>query len=248
VNQFFTGWVLDFGVNLEYSLIKMARAARQLPFEFRTWGGRREGAGRKPREPGRARTPHRARPEHEAAHPVHVTLRARKRAPYLRAERPFRAVREGIAEASSAGFRVVHFSVQPDHVHLIVEARDARSLSSGMRGLAIRVARKVNRRVGRRGPLWGDRWYGRALGTPREVRTAIVYVLANVKKHVHGYVGIVDGCSSAPWFDGFGDVSPARLAALRVGAGPPVRAPRTWLASQGWRRAGLVRVSEAPAG
>jgi REP element-mobilizing transposase RayT len=224
----------------------MTRLPDQLDLAFRTWGGRRDGAGRKPKA-GRVSTPHRARPAHYHGHPVHVTLRARRRAPFLRAERPFAALRVAISRASRPGFRVVHYSVQGNHVHLLVEARDRLALSSGARGLAIRLARQVNRAVGRSGSLWGDRWNGRALKTPREVRNTIVYVLANHKKHLRD-AGDLDDCSSAPWFDGFADVAPARLEAMRLEAGvePPVVAPRTWLAAVGWRRRGLVRAGEAP--
>jgi hypothetical protein len=156
-------------------------------------------------------------------------------------------VREAIAKASRENFRVVHFSVQPDHVHLIVEARDRLALSSGARGLAVRIALGLNQALGRRGALWGDRWNGRDLKTPREVRHTIVYVLANAKKHVRELGEPVDPCSSAPWFDGFADVSPQHLAALSGGLDPPVSAPHTWLARVAWRRRGLVRASEAPA-
>jgi len=177
-----------------------------------------------------------------------MTLRATRRAPYLRAERPFLALRAAIAKASREDFRVIHFSVQSDHVHLVVEASDKRSLSSGARGLAVRLARRLNRAVRRRGALWGDRWNGRDLKTPREVRNALVYVLANFKKHGVGARGPIDTCSSAPWFDGFADIDAARLEALRVrmGVGPPVRQALTWLANAGWRRRGLVSVREAP--
>jgi hypothetical protein len=136
--------------------------------------------------------------------------------------------------------------MQPDHVHLIVEARDRYALSSGVRGLAVRLARRLNGAIGRSGGLWGDRWNGRDLKTPREVRHCIVYVLANAKKHVRERVEPIDSCSSAPWFDGFADVSPEYLAALAGGLDPPVRAPQSWLARVGWRRRGLVLACEAP--
>src|SRR5262249_11478669 len=147
-------------------------------------------------------------------------------------------------QASRGDFRVVHFSVQGDHVHLMVEAHDRYALSRGARGLAIRLARQVNRAVRRNGGLWGDRWHGRALTTPREVRNALVYVLANAKKHAAGLGGPVDVCSSAPWFTAWRDATD--LEALRRGLDPPVCAPRTWLAATGWRRHGLVSVREAP--
>jgi REP element-mobilizing transposase RayT len=76
----------------------------------------------------------------------------------LRAEVPFRALRNAIARASSDAFRVVHCSIQPDHIHLLVEAQDKQALSRGASGLAIRLARRLNRAIRRSGSLWGDRW------------------------------------------------------------------------------------------
>lgn len=209
-----------------------------------TWGGRRVGAGRKRARGRRPSTPHRARPEHAAAHPVHVTLRSVRGAPFLRGQRAFSAIARALGRGSRDRFRVIHFSVQPDHVHLIVEAHDKVALSRGMRGLAIRVARNVNHALGRAGSLWGDRWNGRDLRSPREVRSCLVYVLMNFKKHVRGARG-ADDRSSASWFNGWrervffrGDAELAR--------DPPVRRPQTWLAAHGWRRHGLLSITERP--
>jgi len=151
-------------------------------------------------------------------------------------------MRRRIAEANGSKrlgdvFRVVHFSVQDNHVHMIVEARDARALSRGVQGLAIRLARRVNAMLGIRGAFWGERFHSRELAYPRSVRNAIVYVLMNAKKH--GYDFDVDPCSSAPWFDGFVAHPPRD--------GPsPTRPAETWLAGDGWRRRGLVRLDERP--
>jgi len=124
---------------------------------------------------------------------------------------------------------------------MIVEADDRTRLSRGLRGLAIRVARAVNRALGRRGPVWGDRYHARPLKTPREVRHALVYVIQNAKKHARGVHGL-DPCSSARWFDGWSD-EPA--AGARECA--PVARARTWLARVGWRRHGLIHRDEQPA-
>ena len=173
------------------------------------WGGRRRGAGRK-RTPGRRPgVPHRRRLAHRANQPVLVTLRASREVASLREPVTFRAIQSALARASKDEFRVIEFSVQMDHVHLIAEAQDARTLSCGMRGLATRVALAVNRALGRRGRLWSDRYHARALSTPRAVRAALVYVLANVRKHLRVASGL-DPCSSAPAFDGFVDRSARR--------------------------------------
>ena len=209
----------------------MARALQLSLPQPRSWGGRRAGGGRKLTPGRRPSVPHRARPVHIAAHPVHVTLRSGRAVRCLRAGGVFPAVRRALTAASRGGFRILHFSVQDDHLHLIVEADDTQALSRGLRGLAIRVARGVNRALGRRGAVWGDRYHARALTTPRAVRHCLVYVLLNRRKHCEGERGL-DPCSSALWFDGWREpVAPA--------AAPVVRA-RTWLAAVGWRRHGLI--------
>src|SRR5882724_2800867 len=121
-----------------------ARTSRQQSLLFPNgWGGKRARAGRKP-SPRRS-TPHRARPEHSFRHPVHVTLRSAFRP--LRTPFVFPTLKGAIAEANRRhhhAFRIVHFSVQADHLHLLVEARDKRALSAGIKGLAVRIARRVN--------------------------------------------------------------------------------------------------------
>jgi len=86
-------------------------------------------------------------------------------------------------ENSRIGFRLVHYSVQAHHVHLIVEAQDREALARGLRGLSIRLARQLNKVLGRRGRLFVDRYYARALSTPREVRNGLRYVLLNTTRH-----------------------------------------------------------------
>ena len=121
---------------------------------------------------------HRARLEHGARFPLHVVLRTVRGIASLRHPRFFTAVRAAIEAASSRfGMRVVHFSVQGNHVHLIVEAADKVSLTRGMQGLMVRIARAVNRAVGR-------------------FRRAVRYVLDNAMLHA-GASPRTDPCASS---------------------------------------------------
>ena len=169
-------------------------------------------------------------------------MRARSGLPSLRRPAIYRLVSDCISKASNAQFRVVQFSVQRDHLHLLVEARDKQALSGGARGLAIRSARRLNGHLGSKGAVWGDRYHARAMTTPTEVRRALVYVLMNIKKHSQTPCEGVDPCSSAVWFDGF---VPDR-APIASRDPPPVQSPRTWLAAHGWRRRGLIDPREHP--
>lgn len=204
----------------------------------RTWGGARRNAGRKPARP-RRRVAHVLRDAHDPRCPVHVTLRAHADVASLRRAAIFPAVRRALGASSTAAFRLIHFSVQSNHLHLIVEADEPDRLRRGMHGLAIRVARAVNRVLGRRGKVWADRYHARALRTSREVRSGIVYVLQNIRKHIAGARGI-DPCSSAPWFTGW------RTGPRVPTGGSPVAKSRTWLGCAGWKRWGLLDVSESP--
>jgi hypothetical protein len=142
-------------------------------------------------------------------------------------------------KASNARFRLLQFSVQRDHLHLLLEADSPIGLRQGVQGLTIRVAKAINRALGRRGRVWADRYHARALATPREVRHAFVYVLQNCRKHLPGFRGL-DPRSSAAWFTGW------RKPIIAPPGRPPVAQARTWLASVGWRRHGLIDIDDAP--
>ncbi len=192
---------------------------------------------------------HRERERILRACPVHVTLRARQGLPSLRHARLVREFQRSLGEANERGsFRVVHYSLQRDHAHLIVEAKDKEALASGMKSIGARLARALNRVFQRKGPVLDGRFRHRLLRTPREVRNAIAYVLLNVRKHWREHHGAppparLDAASSAAWFDGW-----RRMCARAPDAGPAaVARPRTWLLRTGWRRHGLIDLAEVPA-
>jgi REP element-mobilizing transposase RayT len=135
-------------------------------------------------------------------------------------------------------FRLVHYSVQSNHLHLICEARDRTTLSRGIQALAIRIAKRLNSLWQRAGKLFADRYHDRVLRTPREVRNALAYVLNNAAKHgVPLPRGLPDPCSSGRWFTGW------KGGLVRIASPPnPLAAAKTWLLSVGWLRGGRVEL------
>jgi REP-associated tyrosine transposase len=196
--------------------------------------------------------PHDTRAKVDPRYPLQVTIRAAPGLPSLRSSRVFGALRRAIARASVDRFRVIHFSIQQDHGHFIVEGDEARRARGGMHGLAIRLALAVNRALGRRkGKVVGDRYHVRPLTTPRQMRTSMVYVLLNFRKHLKAPAGI-DPRSSGPHFSGWhrhARLDSADVASVAVAIGPPATvAPTTWMAAVGWQRAGgPLQVDERPA-
>lgn len=217
---------------------KMAAGGQQLSFIIRTHGGRRDGAGRKPAGARRS-VPHRTRARHDVRHPVHVTMRAVALPRSLRTPTLFAAIRAALARACDDRLRVCEFSVQSNHLHLLIESDSELGLRSGLRGLAIRAAKAINYVLGRHGRVWEHRYHARALATPREVRHALVYILQNWRKHGRGARGL-DPCSSAASFDGWKE-----RPTHEIGSTPLAKA-RTWLGRWGWRRRGLIDLREQP--
>ena len=221
--------------------------------------GRRPSAARA----GQGFVPHVTREAHSERCPVHVTMRRVAMAPSFRSERVSNAIMFQLARASrgGSGIRVVHFSIQDDHLHLMLEGTSAQDLSRQAQKLFSRIALAVNAVVGRRGSLFRDRHHRHELKTPTEVRRALVYLLFNTRKHAgadslgnptSGIFGWFDPLTSAAWFDAWSSrASPPPDAAPRVrarfGGIVPVTSAKTWLALQGWQRAGgPVRFDELP--
>jgi hypothetical protein len=144
----------------------------------------------------------------------------------------------------------VHYSLQRDHVHLIVEAAGKAAMGSGMKSVSARLARCAHRVFRLTGPVLDGRYHLRVLKTPREVRNALAHVLLNVRKHWQQRRGIappvrLDEASSGRWFDGW----------QRRPRGPTgeenaleVAQAHSWLLRKGWRRHGLVDPAEVPGG
>jgi REP element-mobilizing transposase RayT len=204
--------------------------AKQLALSLPRWGGRRKGAGR-PRTrahpelkgPG---VPHLKRSALAARHPVHVTLRVLSGVGYLRAWSRTRLLETAFHEARLRfGMRIVHYSIQGNHLHLIVEAESALALARGMQGLATRIARRLNVLAARRGAVFVDRYHSHALRTRREVANAIRYVLGNYRHHTREYL-------PARWSD---PGSSARFLGIAPAEDAPVAEPKTWLLRVGWK-------------
>ena len=209
--------------------MRMPRRPKQLALARKAgWGGARKGAGRARKDgqvgPG---VPHSRRPPLDSRNPVHVTLKVRREVWSLRRGRSVRALKRALVavklrrERGEVHLGVVHFAILSNHLHLIVEAGNRIALSRGLQSLEIRMARALNRSMGRTGRVFADRFHAHILRTPTEVGHARRYVLENAAIH-DARAGL---CSVSA--DGFTSESM-----------PDCTSPsRTWLLGEGWRRA-----------
>jgi REP element-mobilizing transposase RayT len=245
----------------------------QKAFEFRTWGGRRKGAGRK-QVNERKSQPHRVRPDVRAGHAVLVTLRVAPELRRLRRRDAYRAIRKAmLVVAARSDFRIVHTSIQANHVHLVLEADSKMALARGMQGFQISAARRLNRvdvdgrGRSRRGRVFSDRYHAEVVTTPTHARHSLSYVLNNWRRHKEDRVPatkrwVIDPYSSAPSFAGWAENVDVQRSGERSGGGVwatkaieplpddleplPVCSPQSWLLREGWKRGGEISAFETP--
>ena len=181
-----------------------------------------------------------------------VTLRVQEDVPRLRRARFIREFRKTLRKgAVRPGFRVVHYSIQDDHAHFMVEAQGKVCLANGMKSLGARFAGCVNRVFERAGRVLADRFHHAVKRTPTEVRRALAYVLLNVRKHFwqrrrREPPVVLDGASSGLWFDGWKGRAPPAGRYADATREREVASARTWLLAKGWRRIGLIGPAEVP--
>jgi REP-associated tyrosine transposase len=191
------------------------------------WGGRRKGAGRKPKGE-RALVTHAARPALAARFPVHVTLRVLPHVWNLRSRRSFRVLGHALSRGGDRfGMHICEFSIQGNHLHLITEASDAEALSRGMQGISIRIAKGLNRVMGHAGKVLADRFHARILRTPTEVKHVVRYLRNNRGIHRARWGGVGVALGNDPYSSASADhgvvLPDARTNLLLRARGDPAR-------------------------
>lgn len=212
-------------------------------------GGKRAGAGRKR---GRFRKPaHRKRPPLSPNHPVHVTLRLQCYVAELRTRRLYHVLRKVLAlYLEFPGFRIIHISIQTNHIHLIVEAADRAALTRGMQSFAINAARAINGEMNATGKVFAYRYHATQITTARQARNCLAYVLNNWRRHRQDVTatGLMtfpyDPYSSALSFSGWTKRYAVNMPAEWMPL--PVSPPTAALLRTDYRRFGLIDPYSCP--
>ena len=233
---------------------------------------RRKGRRRRPRVAKHRKAAHVARPVFSPRHPLHVTYSVLEDIGRLRRRDLYEAIKRSLRNCCARpGFRICHYSVQGNHLHLVVEAADKTALSRGMQGFGISTAKQINRKLARRkGQVFTERYGCKVIAHPKQVRNTLAYVLNNWRKHgadadAPRYME-TDDFSSAPYLDGWThrrrwkDPLPVGATSRRSrqheydrlrptspeDLRPLVAAPQTPFLARAWQRYGLIQPKEVP--
>jgi REP element-mobilizing transposase RayT len=226
----------------------------QLSFPKRDKNGQMrvgKNAGRKPNGP-KAGSPHKKRVETDPRLPLHVVLRVATTVAWLRTPKAYRAVRAALVTVLDRAemFRIVHFSLQGTHLHLLCEASDRMTLARGLQAFQISAARHLNRESKKKGQVFPDRYFAESIDSVRQTRHTLSYVLNNWRKHRQdgGYSlfeGRIDPYSSGVWFAGWKErTQPVAIPDNYVA--PRVSAAQTWYLTQGYKLGPPISVYDVP--
>lgn len=209
---------------------------------FKKWGGRRAGAGR----PNRTKSVnHMKREAIDVRRPLHLTLRLKEQMPNLRQKRLLKEFQRGIQLAAKQGLYVIQYSLQTNHLHLIVEAKDNEKLARGAQSLASRFAKIIRRLKGGRGSVFVGRYHLRVIRSALQMKRTLCYVLLNSAKH-QNLIEHLDFYSSGYTFKHWSKLLGRNFTGVIRREVDEVRAKlklvsdvfeaRSWLASKGWMR------------
>jgi putative transposase len=213
---------------------------------FHRRGGKRRGAGRKPIGP-RRRVPHRRREAFSAHQPLHVTMRILDEVGRLRIRKVLRAIAQAMAVvAGRTDFRMVHCSIQDNHLHAMCEANSREALSSGIAAFKTSAGRRINRHLDRGGTVFADRYHVEIVRTPTQARAALCYVMNNWRKHGadRGSQAWVDPFSTGMHFRGWRETP--QIAIPPDAELLPYTPPKTWLLREGWKKCRPISLFERP--
>lgn len=168
--------------------------------------------------------------------------------PRLRCGVTYRALRRVLTRyLGRIDFRIVHISIQRNHLHLLVEAADRRALSRGMQSFAINAARAIQRGPGN---VFAYRYHATQIKTPWHARHALAYVLNNWRRHredsrsARTIAAKLDPYASGLAFTGW--AQRVRFHAPDGYQSLPVSPPATPLFCFDWQQFGLIDVHEVP--
>ena len=150
------------------------------------WGGRRSGSGR--RRIHSKGVAHRVREKVANRTPLHINFKLKT---FIRNKQCLKLLKRAILNSRSHGLRIIHFSLQSNHIHLIVEAESNEVLTRGMRSLTVTFAKGLQK-----GRIQIERYHLHVLKSIRETKNAVHYVLFNKQKHGKGTYSKIDEYSS----------------------------------------------------
>jgi REP element-mobilizing transposase RayT len=128
------------------------------------------------------------------AMPLHLTIKLKKA--QIQNKEILKALKHAILRARLKGLKIIHFSLEHNHVHLYVECENNDILTKGMIAFGVSLAKKTNKFFKSKGQVYKTRFHLRILRSASEVKNVINYILKNGIKHKRA-ISVFDSYNSS---------------------------------------------------
>jgi REP element-mobilizing transposase RayT len=126
---------------------------------------------------------HRERPKLTRLSSLHLTVKINRIKADLKNKSTLKVLKRAICNARKKGLRVVHFSLEYDHIHLLIESPNNSTLGRGMQSLGVTMARGINLFKKSEGGVYKHRYHFRKISSSRELKRVMHYIFNNGVKH-----------------------------------------------------------------
>ncbi|MGZ3787001.1 MAG: transposase [Bacteriovorax sp.] len=126
---------------------------------------------------------HTSRPFLKKPSSLHLTVKIKKNKAEMKNKSVFSLLKRAILNARRQGLKVIHYSLEYDHVHLLIEAENNHILGKGMQAFGGTFSKAINRMRKLKGGVYKHRYHFRKISSARELKNVMNYIFTNGLKH-----------------------------------------------------------------
>jgi REP element-mobilizing transposase RayT len=126
---------------------------------------------------------HTERPLIKKPSSLHLTIKVEKIKADIKNKTVLSILKRAIQNARKQGLRVIHFSLEYDHVHLLIEAENNTTLGKGMQAFGVTFSKAINRVRKTTGKVYKHRYHFKAITSPKQLKNVMSYIFKNGVKH-----------------------------------------------------------------
>ncbi len=114
---------------------------------------------------------------------LHLTVKIKKNKAEIKNKSVLAILKRSILNARRQGLRVIHYSLEYDHVHLLIEADNNHILGKGMQAFGVTFSKAINRLKKLTGEVYKHRYHFRRISSSKELKNVMNYIFTNGVKH-----------------------------------------------------------------
>jgi REP element-mobilizing transposase RayT len=114
---------------------------------------------------------------------LHLTIKVKENKADIQNKRILKTLHYAIRRARLKGLKIVHYTLEYNHVHLLVESVDNKILHKGMQAFGITIAKAINKIKRTKGAVYKNRYHLRVIDSPRQLKNVLHYIFSNGVKH-----------------------------------------------------------------